>query len=76
MSTQYLMIKYPLDNGEVRVLRVDQATVRRYYQASLKTGPERPRKKVSFESGAKQETMNFTEGFTDLDPREDFQEKR
>ncbi|MCI82157.1 hypothetical protein A2U01_0103431, partial [Trifolium medium] len=27
-------------------------------------------------SGAKQETVNFTEGFTDLDPREHFQEER
>ncbi|MCI27562.1 RNA-directed DNA polymerase (Reverse transcriptase), partial [Trifolium medium] len=51
-------------------------TARRCYQASLKTGPERLRRKESFESGAKQETVNFAEGFTDLDPREDFQEER
>ncbi|MCI87875.1 hypothetical protein A2U01_0109160, partial [Trifolium medium] len=33
-------------------------------------------KKESFESGAKQETVNLTEGFTNLDPRKDFQEER
>ncbi|MCI39181.1 hypothetical protein A2U01_0060412, partial [Trifolium medium] len=65
MSTQYLMIKYPLTNGEVGVLRGDQATARRCYEASLKTGPERLRNKGSFESGTTQETVNFTEGSTD-----------
>jgi hypothetical protein len=41
MSMQYLMVKYPLDNGRVEILRGDQATARKCYQASLKAGTER-----------------------------------
>ncbi|PNX88785.1 hypothetical protein L195_g044899 [Trifolium pratense] len=36
MSTLYLAIKYPLDNGGVGTVRGDQLLVKRYYESSLK----------------------------------------
>ncbi|MCI68919.1 hypothetical protein A2U01_0090180, partial [Trifolium medium] len=36
MSTLYLAMKYPLDNGNIGIVRGDQALARKCYEPSLK----------------------------------------
>jgi hypothetical protein len=67
MSTLYLAIKYPLDNGGVGTLKGDQFVARQCYQSSL-----RIRKPPSTEI---KHDNNMVEA-ADLDPREDFHEDR
>jgi hypothetical protein len=68
MSTLYLAIKYPLDNGGVDTITGDQALARQCYELSLKI-----RKKETSRL-----SVNSTSNFetTELDPRENFQERR
>ncbi|KAK2427613.1 hypothetical protein QL285_026181 [Trifolium repens] len=68
MSTLYLAIKYPLDNGGVGTIRGDQVLARQCYESSLKI----KKKEISRLSV---NTANSHE-MTELDPREDFQERR
>ncbi|MCI36949.1 hypothetical protein A2U01_0058173, partial [Trifolium medium] len=65
------MMKYPLDDGMVGVVRGYQAIARNCYQASLRTGSSRtsPPKNSA-------DQVNMAEDFADLDPRENFQEGR
>ncbi|KAK2435872.1 hypothetical protein QL285_020899 [Trifolium repens] len=68
MSTLYLAIKYPLDNGGVGTIRGDQVLARQCYESSLKI----KKKEISRLS------VNIANSheMTELDPREDFQERR
>jgi hypothetical protein len=70
------MVKYPLDDGRVGILRGDQVTARKFYQASLKASNDRHKRKGSPGPDSNQETVNLAEDVADLDPREDFQEER
>jgi hypothetical protein len=64
-------IKYPLNNGKVRVVKGDQVLARKCYESSLKIRP-RPSKSVSRPvSGEGTNGINMV-NVTDLDPREDF----
>jgi hypothetical protein len=68
MSTLYLAMKYPLDNGGVGIIRGDQILARQCYESSLKIR----KKEISRLS------VNSTDvgEAAELDPREDFQERR
>ncbi|KAK2450290.1 hypothetical protein QL285_009417 [Trifolium repens] len=68
MSTLYLAIKYLLNNGRVETIRGDQVLARQCYESSLKI----KKKEISRLSV---NTTNSHE-MTELDPREDFQERR
>ncbi|KAK2371898.1 hypothetical protein QL285_073098 [Trifolium repens] len=68
MSTLYLAIKYPLDNGGVGTIRGDQILARQCYESSLKI----KKKEVCRLSVNNTNTHEAAE----LDPREDFQERR
>jgi hypothetical protein len=68
MSTLYLAIKYPLDNGGVGTIRGDQILARQCYESSLKI----KKKEISRLSVHNTNTHEVAE----LDPREDFQERR
>jgi hypothetical protein len=68
MSTLYLAIKYPLDNGGVGTIRGDQILARQCYESSLKI----KKKELSRLSVNNANTQEAAE----LDPREDFQERR
>jgi hypothetical protein len=70
------MVKYPLDDGRVGILRGDQVTARKFYQASLKASNDRHKRKGSPGPDSNQETVNLAEDVADLDPSEDFQEER
>jgi hypothetical protein len=71
MSTLYLAIKYPLENGGVGTLRGDQVLARQCYESSLKIR-KRPRPE---EQRQKEHSNNMMEA-ADLDPREEFHEER
>jgi hypothetical protein len=68
MSTLYLAIKYPLDNGRVGTIRGDQILARQCYESSLKI----KKKELSRLSVNNANTHEVAE----LDPREDFQKRR
>ncbi|KAK2409009.1 hypothetical protein QL285_044467 [Trifolium repens] len=68
MSTLYLAIKYPLDNGGVGTIKGDQILARQCYESSLKI----KKKELSRLSVNNANTREAAE----LDPREDFQERR
>jgi hypothetical protein len=68
MSTLYLAIKYPLDKGRVGTIRGDQILARQCYESSLKI----KKKEMSRLSVHNTNTHEVAE----LDPREDFQERR
>ncbi|GAU21317.1 hypothetical protein TSUD_372110 [Trifolium subterraneum] len=75
MSTLYLSIKYPLYNGKVGVVKGDQVLAKKCYESSLKIR-HRPSKPVSpLVSGERTNGINMV-NITDLDPREEFQERR
>ncbi|GAU29444.1 hypothetical protein TSUD_150140 [Trifolium subterraneum] len=75
MSTLYLSIKYPLNNGKVRVVKGDQVLARKCYESSLKIR-HRPSKPVLHPvSGERTNEINMV-SVTDLDPREEFQDRR
>ncbi|MCI57647.1 hypothetical protein A2U01_0078898, partial [Trifolium medium] len=70
-------MKYPLDNDGVGTIRGDQALARRCYESSLRIKHKTP--SSSHNSSAQQVrrdggvNMIYT---TDLDPREEFQDRR
>ncbi|PNX66985.1 hypothetical protein L195_g063310, partial [Trifolium pratense] len=74
MSTLYLAIKYPLENGEVGTVRGDQILAKRCYESSLKI-----RHRTSNASGASERRQAIVPGGiniienSDMDPREEFQ---
>ena len=75
MSTLYLSIKYPLEDGRVGTIKGDQALARRCYESSLKikhraTNPPDPARPISQKGG-----VNVISPL-DLDPREEFQDRR
>ncbi|GAU49430.1 hypothetical protein TSUD_181770 [Trifolium subterraneum] len=75
MSTLYLSIKYPLNNGKVGAVKGDQVLARKCYESSLKIR-HRPSKPVSPPvSGERTNGINMA-SVTDLDPREEFQDRR
>lgn len=65
LSTKFLVMKYPLDNGKVGTIRGDQKVVREYNNLRLQKG----KKKVGDGEG---HSVNMI----DLDPREEFQYER
>ncbi|KAK2389333.1 hypothetical protein QL285_062928 [Trifolium repens] len=75
MSTLNLSIKYPLEDGRVGTIKGDQALARRCYESSLKirhrahttSDPTRP--------GNQKGGVNMISPL-DLDPREEFQDRR
>jgi hypothetical protein len=68
LSTRFLVIKYPLDNGKIGIIRGDQKTARECYHNSLR--PQRGRKKANTE----EKPLNVN--MIDLDPREEYQQDR
>ncbi|GAU20758.1 hypothetical protein TSUD_239520 [Trifolium subterraneum] len=75
MSTLYLSIKYPLNNGKVGVVKGDQVLARMCYESRLKIR-HRPSKAVSPPvSGERTNGINMV-NVTNLDPRDEFQDRR
>ncbi|GAU43828.1 hypothetical protein TSUD_399210 [Trifolium subterraneum] len=75
MSTLYLSIKYPLNNGKVGVVKGNQVLARKCYESSLKI-QHRPSKPVSPPvSGERTNGINMV-NVTNLDPRDEFQDRR
>ncbi|GAU24562.1 hypothetical protein TSUD_149030 [Trifolium subterraneum] len=75
MSTLYLYIKYPLDNGGVGIVRGDQALGRQCYESSLKVRKNYAHGATSQTGGTSVNTTNMSEAI-ELDPREEFHEGR
>jgi hypothetical protein len=75
MSTLYLSIKYPLDNGKVGTIKGDQALARRCYESSLKIKHRAANAPVSTRPIPKTGGVNMISPL-DLDPREEFQDRR
>ncbi|WJX68249.1 hypothetical protein P8452_52637 [Trifolium repens] len=75
LSTLYLSIKYPLDNGKVGTVRGDQKLARRCYESSLKIKHRQTLKAKSVTSPQKGGGVNMISPL-DLDPREDFTERK
>jgi hypothetical protein len=71
MSTLYLAIKYPLDNGRVGTVRGDQILARQCYESSLRT----KRRDIGSSAEARRDSTNMNEA-ADLDPREELQDRR
>ncbi|WJX24101.1 hypothetical protein P8452_13246 [Trifolium repens] len=71
MSTLYLFIKYPLDNGKVGTIKGDQALARRCYESSLKIKHRGANAPVSTRPVPKTGGINVISPL-DLDPREEF----
>jgi hypothetical protein len=75
MSTLYLSMKYPLDDGRICIVRGDQTLARHCHESSLKikhracNAPESPR--PNRQKGG----VNMISPL-DLDPREEFQDRR
>ncbi|MCI05036.1 hypothetical protein A2U01_0026085, partial [Trifolium medium] len=75
MSTLYLSMKYPLDNGGVGIVKGDQALARRCYQMSLKgnTWWNASNQDIKGDSvNLAQEALDEA----DIDPDKDFQESK
>ena len=64
LSTKFLVMKYPLDNGGVGTIKGDQKVARECYLASLK-----PRRKEA----PKRESRGDSVNMVDVDPREEYQ---
>ncbi|KAK2445921.1 hypothetical protein QL285_016792 [Trifolium repens] len=75
MSTLYLSIKYPLDNGKVGTIKGDQALTKRCYESSLKIKHRGANAPVSTCPVPKTGGVNVISPI-DLDPREEFQDRR
>jgi hypothetical protein len=75
LSTLYMSIKYPLDNGKVGTIRGDQKLARRCYESSLKIRHKQSTKIESMASPKKGDGVNMISPL-DLDPREDLTERR
>jgi hypothetical protein len=75
MSTLYLSMKYPLDDGRIGRVRGDQALARRCYESSLKIKHRASNAPESSCPNAQKGGVNMI-GPLDLDPREEFQDSR
>ncbi|MCI38264.1 hypothetical protein A2U01_0059492, partial [Trifolium medium] len=77
MSTLYLSMKYPLDNDKVGVVKGDQALARRCYESSLKIKHKTSNASHNTPSqhAARDGGVNVIDT-ADLDPREEFQDRR
>ncbi|KAK2427055.1 hypothetical protein QL285_025661 [Trifolium repens] len=75
MSTLYLSIKYSLENGKVGTIKGDQALARRCYESSLKIKHRAANTAVSTRPVPKIGGVNMISPL-DLDPREEFQDRR
>ncbi|WJX58397.1 hypothetical protein P8452_43858 [Trifolium repens] len=75
MSTLYLSIKYPLDNGKVGTIKGDQALARRCYESSLKIRHRAVNATSSARPVSKTGGVNMISPL-DLDPREELQDIR
>ncbi|GAU50294.1 hypothetical protein TSUD_137480 [Trifolium subterraneum] len=75
MSTLYLSIKYPLNNGKVGVVKGDQVLARKCYESSLKIRHKLPKPVSPPDSGERTKGINMV-NITNLDPREEFQDRR
>ncbi|WJX66040.1 hypothetical protein P8452_50635 [Trifolium repens] len=75
MSTLYLSIKYPLDNGKVGTIKGDQALARRCYESSLKIKHRAVNASSSARPVSKTGGVNMINPL-DLDPREELQDRR
>jgi hypothetical protein len=75
MSTLYLSIKYPLDDGRVGTVRGAQALARRSYESSLKIKHRACNKSESPRPNAQKGGVNMINPL-DLNPKEEFQDRR
>ncbi|GAU16859.1 hypothetical protein TSUD_368080 [Trifolium subterraneum] len=75
MSTLYLSIKYPLNNGKIEVVKGNQALARKCYESSLKIRHKPSRPVSPPDSGERINGINMV-SITDLDHREEFQDRR
>ncbi|GAU43838.1 hypothetical protein TSUD_371170 [Trifolium subterraneum] len=75
MSTLYLAIKYPLNNGKIGVVKGDQALARKCFESSLKIRHKPMKPSSPLESGERANGINMV-SITDMDPREEFQDMR
>ncbi|CAJ2643996.1 unnamed protein product [Trifolium pratense] len=77
MSTLYLAIKYPLENGGVGTVRGDQILAKKCYESSLKIRHRTSGASGKFErrQAAIPGGINMIES-ADMDPREEFQDRR
>ncbi|XP_045809878.1 uncharacterized protein LOC123904235 [Trifolium pratense] len=77
LSTLYLSMKYPLDNGGVGTIKGDQLLARRCHESRLKIQHKIPSENAGYRSGspAIQEGINLVDS-EDMDPREEFQDRR
>ncbi|WJX27446.1 hypothetical protein P8452_16261 [Trifolium repens] len=75
MSTLYLSIKYPLEDGRVGTIKGDQALARRCYESSLKIRHRTLNTPDSTRPVPQKGGVNIISPL-DLDPREEFQDRR
>jgi hypothetical protein len=75
MSTLYLSIKYPLEDGRVGTIKGDQALARRCYESSLKIKHRALNAPDSSRPAPQKGGVNMI-SLLDLDPREEFQDRR
>jgi hypothetical protein len=75
MSTLYLSIKYSLEDGRVGTIKGDQALARRCYESSLKITHRAFNAPDSTRPVPKKGGVNMISPL-DLDPREEFQDRR
>ncbi|MCI17837.1 hypothetical protein A2U01_0038988, partial [Trifolium medium] len=68
-------IKYPLDDGRIGMVRGDQALGRQCYESSLRLKSSQATGEQMHITEASKERVNAVET-TDLDPREEFQDRR
>ncbi|MCH81899.1 hypothetical protein A2U01_0002693 [Trifolium medium] len=75
MSTLYLSMKYPLDDGRVGMVRGDQALGRQCYESSLRIKSNQALGEQMHIAEAGSEKGSMAEA-TNLDPREEFRDRR
>ncbi|MCI34038.1 hypothetical protein A2U01_0055256, partial [Trifolium medium] len=75
MSTLYLSMKYPLDNGKVGTVKGDQVLARHCYEFSLKIRHKIQDHNVPLRIGVQERGINMISS-TELDPREEFHDIR
>jgi hypothetical protein len=68
-------MKYPLDDGRIGIVRGDQALARRFYESSLKIKNRASSAPGSSRPNTQKGGVNMISPL-DLDPREEFQDRR